>query len=154
MEDIPFTSDPPTCDYDHSNHSYSDIATHPPPTSNAPTEVSSPVVSDSDLPPPQTQPSKPIQQTGLLNFFPIIPADEAYATWRKRKRDNLERDEEERAEIMQEEKEWREEKLVDVRERNLLSQQKHRRRIKDQEIQAGIRDKDGKKLPVSKLLTL
>jgi len=55
---------------------------------------------------------------------------------------------------MQEEKEWREEKLADVRERNLLSQQKRRRRIKDQEIQAGIRDKDGKKLPVSKLLTL
>jgi hypothetical protein len=155
MEDISFASDPPTCDYNHSNYSNSDITTHLPPSSNAPTEVSSAVASDSELLlPPKTQSSKPTKKPGLLNFFPVIPADEAHAAWGKRKRANFERDEEERAEIMRKEEKQKEEKLADLRERNLVSQRKRRRKVKDQEVRVGVRDKDGKKLPVSKLLTL
>jgi hypothetical protein len=152
---ISYTSDdPPTYDYDYSSYSNSDISTHPPPSSNAPTEISSAVASDSDLLPPQTKSSKQIKQTGLLNFFPVIPGDEAHAMWGKRKRANLERDEEQRAETIRKEGKWKEQKLTHLRERNSVSQQKRRKTTKAQEIQAGIRDKDGNKLPVSELLTL
>jgi hypothetical protein len=152
---ISYTSDdPPTYDYDYSSYSNSDISTHPPPSSNAPTEISSAVASDSDLLPPQTKSSKPIKQTGLLNFFPVIPGDEAHAMWGKRKRANLERDGEQRAETIRKEGKWKEQKLTHLRERNSVSQQKRRKTTKAQEIQAGIRDKDGNKLPVSELLTL
>ena len=79
MGGTPFTSDSPIYDYDYYNHS-SDIVTNPPLSSSIPTEANSAVVSDSDLPPLQVLPSKQVQQTGLLNFFSVIPADEAYAT--------------------------------------------------------------------------
>jgi hypothetical protein len=101
MGGISYTSgNPPTYNYDHSNYSNSDISTHPPPSSNAPTEISSAVASDSDLLLPQTKSSKPIKQTGLLNFFSVILGDEAHAMWGKRKRVNLERDEEQCAETI------------------------------------------------------
>ena len=54
--------------------------------------------------------------------------------WRKRKRENLERDEEERITAKRWEEKWKEEKA--------------------EEIMAGIWDKDGKKLSVSHLFTL
>ena len=88
--------------YNHTDYSGSDIPIHPPLSSNAQTELSSAVTSDSDLPAP-----KPVRQAGLLNFFSAIPADEAHAAWSKRKRDNRERDEEECAKIIHQEEEWR-----------------------------------------------
>ena len=118
-----------------------------------PSEVSSAVTSDSDLPPPPSKSSKPVRQTGLLNFFSVIPGDEAHAAWGKRKRDNQEADEEKRAKVKHQEEEWKQENLQDMRKRNRLSQQKHRKKIQMQEIEAGIRDESGKKLEVSQILT-
>ena len=129
--------------YNHTNYSGSDISIHPPLSSNAQTELSSAVTSDSDLPPP-----KPVQQAGLLNFFSAIPADEAHAAWSKRKRDNRERDEEERAEIMQQEEEWREAKRQKRREQNRISQQNHRNKVKSHK-----QNEDKMKLPVSEIFT-
>ena len=138
--------------YDHTEYSGSDLATHPPPSSNAPSDVPSAVTSDSDLPQPGS--SKQAQQSGLLNFFSVVPAEDSYSMWRKRKRDNLERDEEERAETMRREEKWKEEKAEKLRSRKRLNQQTHRKKEKAKEIQAGIRNKDGKKLPVSHIFTL
>ena len=50
---------------------------------------------------------------------------------------------------MHQEEEWKQEKLLDMRGRNRLSQQKRRKKIQEQEIEAGIRDEDGKKVQVS-----
>lgn len=63
--------------------------------------------------------------------------------------DNLERDEKERAETMRQEEQWKEEKAAKRRKHNTLAQQKHRKKKKAEEIKAGVRNKDGKKLPVS-----
>ena len=47
---------------------------------------------DSGLPPPPSlslfKSSKPVHQTGLQNFFSVIPADEAHAVWKEKKRKN------------------------------------------------------------------
>jgi len=134
----------------HTNNSGSDISTYFPPSSNAPSEVSSPVASDSDLPLlPPPGPSKPVQQSGLLKIFPIVPAAEVHATWGKRKGDNHERDKEEHGKVLHQQEEWREEKLLDLHERNRLSQQKCRRMAMNQEQDAGLRDEHGKKIQVS-----
>ena len=121
-----------------------------------PSEVSSAVALDSDLPPPPPPPppppsksSRPAQQTGLLNFFSVIPREEAHAIWGKRKRENQERDEEERAKILYQEEEWKQERLLDIRGHNHLSQQKHHKKIQRQEIEAGMWNEDGKKLQAS-----
>lgn len=139
--------------HDYTDQSVSGISAHFPPSSGMPSEVSSAVTSDSDLPPlPSPAPfksSKPAKQTGLLNFFPTVSAGEVHAAWGKRKRENQERDEKERAEVMRQEEEWKQEKLSDVRERNRLSQQKRRKRIHGQEMKTGIRNEDGKKSQVS-----
>ena len=55
---------------------------------------------------------------------------------------------------MRQEEEWEEEKAEKTRKRKRLDQQAHRKRAKAKEIKAGIRDKDGKKLPVSYIFTL
>jgi hypothetical protein len=120
--------------------------------------VSSGATSESDLPPPppppsQLIPSKPVHQTGLHNFFSAVPADELHAIWREKKRKNRDRDEEERIEGAHQEEEWKQEKLQVRREHNCLSQQKHRKRIKVQEIQAGMRDEDGSKIQVRQIFT-
>jgi len=140
--------------YSHTDYSGSDISAYLPPSSNAATEVSSAVPSDSDLPPPPLQSTKPMQQTGLHNFFSVVPADEAHAAWGKRKRDNQGRDEEERAEIKCQEEEWREEKRQKRSDDNRIAQQKHHRMVEKQEQKAGTRDKDGIKLPVSEMFAL
>ena len=125
------------------------ISTHLPPSSGVSSEVSSAVTSDSDLPPiPPSNSSKPAKKVGLFNFFTPISASEAHAVWKKRKRENQEKDEEERAEIERREEEWKQEKLSDIRARNRLSQQKRRKRIHGEEIKVGIRDKDGNKIQV------
>jgi hypothetical protein len=131
----------------------SGISAHPPPSSGGPSEVNSAVTSDSDLPPPPPlplfKPSKSIKQTGLSSFFSTIPAEQANAAWGKRKRENREMEDEKRAKVKRREEEWKEEKLLEKREGNRLSQQKRRDKIKQQEVKAGIRGDDGKKLQVS-----
>jgi len=95
------------------------------------------------------------QQSGLLNFFSVAPAEDSYSIWRKRKRDTQERDEKERAETMCQEKEWKEEEAEKHRKRKRLNQQTHREKVKAKEVKAGLRDKDGKKkLPVSHIFVL
>jgi len=131
--------------YNHSDYSGSDISAHLPPSSNLQTEVNSAVTSDSDLPPP------PVKQSNLLNFFSVVPTDEAYTTWAKRKRDNQERDEEKRAEVMHQQEEWREKKCQKLRDRNRVSQQKHRKKIKNQGQEASIQGEGQKQLSVSKI---
>jgi hypothetical protein len=64
---------------------------------------------------------------------------------------NKDRDEEEHAETMRQEKEWKQEKLQVRQAQNRLSQQKRRKRIKNQEIQAGVQDEDGKKIQVRQI---
>ena len=148
--DMIITEDPSTPDhtnspvYNHSDYSGSDIPPHLPLSSNMPTEVSSAIASDSDLPPPPVQ-------TNLLKFFSAVPADEAYSTWAKRKRDIQERDKEEHVEVVRQQEEWREKKCQKLRDRNRLSQQKHRKKIKNQEQKAGIQNEGQKQLPVSKM---
>jgi len=123
--------------YDHTDYSGSDLATHPPPSSNAPSDVPSAVTSDSDLPHLlQSKSSKQTQQSGLLNFFSVVPAEDAYSLWKKRKRDNLERDEEQHAETVRQEKKWKEEKAEKLHSHNRLNQQTHCKREKAKEIQA------------------
>lgn len=73
---------------DYPNYSGSDVSTSLPLASDPPTEASSAMPSDSDLPPPSLHPSKPPRQADLLNSFSVIPSGEAHTTWTKRKRDN------------------------------------------------------------------
>lgn len=135
--------------YSGSDYTGSGLGVSLPPSSEMPTELSSAVVSDSDPPLPSSSKSlKPVQQSGLLNFFPIIPADEAHTAWSKRKRDNQDRDEEERAEVTRQQEGWKEKKLQTNRERNRLAQQKHRKKVKEQ------KGADGEKVPVSVIFIL
>ena len=50
-----------------------------PPSSAFPSETSSALVSESDLPPPSS--TKPTKQKGMLDFFSKIPVEEAQARW-------------------------------------------------------------------------
>ena len=164
--DLMITDDPTTYDcsdssiYEYSglsvcdddNQSGSGLSTHLPPSSGISSGFSSGITSDSDPPPPpQPKPSKQVHQTGLHSFFSVIPADEAHAMWREKKRKNRDRDEEERTRIMHQEQEWKQEKLQVRQDNNRISQQKRRKRIMGQEIQAGIRDQDGKKVQVRQI---
>jgi hypothetical protein len=140
--------------YGHTDYSGSDRSIHLPPSSGVPSEVNSAVTSDSDLPPSPPPPSlpkssKPIQQTGLLNFFSAIPRDEVHAAWGKQKRDNQKGDRGAHIEVAHKQAKWKQEKLSDIHEGNHLSQQKHCKKIQKQEIKAGIQDEDGKKHQVS-----
>ena len=79
----------------HNMSSSSDLYNSPidqPPSSAFPSGTSSALVSDSELPPLSS--TKAVNQTGLLDFFSKIPSEEFHARWRKRKRDNEERDKE------------------------------------------------------------
>jgi hypothetical protein len=158
------TDDPTTYDYtdssiydnselsgcEYTDQSGPGISSHLPPSSGVASEVSSAVTSDSDLPPvPPFKSSKPTQKSSLLNYFAPTSAAEAHAVWGKRKRENQDRDEEKHAEVRRKEEKWKQKKASDMRERNRLSQQKCREKILGQEINVGIRDKDGKKIQVS-----
>ena len=142
--------------HSHTDCSGFDSVTYPPPSSNAPTDISSAVTSDSELLHlPQPRSSKLKQQSGLLNFFSVAPAENSYSIWRKRKRDNQERDGKEHAETTCQEKEWKEEEAEKLCKQKCLNQQAHREKVKAKEVKAGLRDKDGKKkLPVSHILVL
>ena len=62
-------------------------------------ETSSALASELDLPLPSSPKAK--KQVGLLDFFSKIPSEELHTRWRKRKRENEERDQEEYAEWKQ-----------------------------------------------------
>jgi hypothetical protein len=141
-----YDSDPP-------DYSDSDMSPHLPPSTNAPTEASSAAASDSDLPHSPLHPPKPPRQTGLLNFFSTVPADEVHAVWGKRKRDNRERDEEKCAKIVRQEEEWRAEKRQKRRDENRAAQQKHRTKVKSQVQKPGVHGENGMSLPVSETFT-
>lgn len=140
----------------NTEHSGSGISLDYPPSSGISSGINSGATSDSDLPPPSpppppsssSKPLKPVNQTGLLNFFSAIPTDGAHVAWSEKKRKNRDRDKEELAETKHRETQWRQHKLQVSREKNRLSQQKHRKRIQDEEIKAGIRNEDGQKVQV------
>ena len=94
--------------YDDNEKSGSGVSVDIPPSSGRSSQVDSGLTSDSDLPPPPSlslfKSSKPVHQTGLRSFFSVIPADEAHAVWKEKKRKNRDRDEEEHAEVMCQEK--------------------------------------------------
>ena len=137
---------------DDTNQSGSDL-NYLPPSSGISSGVSSAVTSDSDLPIPQPlKSSVPVYQTGLHNFFSVIPADVAHTAWKAKKRKNRDKDEEERIEHMRQEEEWKQERLQVRKENNRLAQQMRREKIKAQEIQTGMRDQDGKKNQVSQIV--
>jgi len=145
----PIAEDPPTTPSFLTNlHLYDLLVNQPPPSilpseassvltsdsdfpsSILPSEVSSAVASDSDLPPPSTKATK---QTNLHGFFSSVPSEEPHARWRKRKRDNKEKDREEYAERKKEDEAERLRKLTNKRIKNQISQKKRRDRMKEEE---------------------
>lgn len=143
----------------NTEYSGSGISLDYPPSSGVSSGVSSGATSDSDLPPPpsssSSKPSKPVPQIGLHNFFSTtLPAGKAHAAWSEKKRKNRDRDEEELAETKNRETEWKQHKLQVSHEKNRLSQQKHQKRVQDEEIKAGIRNEDGKKVQVRQIFML
>jgi hypothetical protein len=142
--DLIVTDNPTTCDYtDSSTHNNSELS------GCEYTDQSGPGIS-SHLPPvPPFKSSKPIQKSSLLNFFALTSAAEVHAIWEKRKRENQDRDKEKHAEVRHKEEKWKQKKASDMHECNRLSQQKYHEKIHGQEINAGIWDKDGKKIQVS-----
>lgn len=99
-----------------------------PPPSAFPSETSSALVSDSELLPPSS--TKATKQTDLHNFFSKVPAEEFHAGWRKRKRDNEQKDKEEHAERKKKDDAERLVKKARRREQNRLAQMKRRAKLK------------------------
>ena len=91
-----------------------------------PSETSSALASDSDLPPPSSIVAT--KQTGLFDFFSKIPSGESHARWQKRKRDNEDRDKNEYEERKKKGEAEKLQKLTNKRARNRVSQAKHRLR--------------------------
>jgi hypothetical protein len=158
--------DPPT--HDHSDSSiqhHSELSAHEytdqsgsrgqlylPPSSGVSSEV---ITSESDLPPlPPFKSSQPVKEAGLFKFFAPMPGGQAHATWSDKKRKYRDRDEEERTRILHQEEEQKKEKLEVRRGKNQLSQQKRRKKLQNQEIVAGVRDQDGKKIQVREIFIL
>ena len=144
----------------YSTSGNSDSDSFYPPSSAVPSETSSAVVSESDLPsavasesdlPPQPKNrlSMSKTQTGIHSFFRVLTADEAKAARAKRKWTNSEEEEADRAKRRQKEENQREKKLAVRRKQNTISQQKSRKKALVAEIQAGKRDIDGKLIKVS-----
>jgi hypothetical protein len=141
-------SNPPSGDSD-SEMSY-------PPSSVITSEMSSAAASESDLPSPaisdsdlplqsKVKESKPRVQTGIQNFFRVLSEAEIKAQQAKRKR----ADSDDEALLAERVRKKKERKAADKRERNRLSQQKCREKLKKVEIKKGIRDSDGKLVQVS-----
>ena len=156
--------------HDHSTPNDSDSDVFYPPSSAVPSETSSAVVSESDLPSaaasesdfpsavasesdlllqPQSRSSGSKIQTGIHAFFRVLPEDEIQALRAKRKQANSEAEEADRAKRRQKEKEEREQKLIVRREQNRIAQQKHWRKVVVADIQAGVQGEDGKMIQVS-----
>jgi hypothetical protein len=100
-----------------------------------PSETSSALASDSDLPPPSS--TVATKQTGLLDFFLKIPGEEAHTRWQKRKRDNEDKDRKEYEERKQKGEAEKLYKLTNKRARNQISQAKHRLKKRKVKPQAG-----------------
>ncbi|KAF9643805.1 hypothetical protein BDM02DRAFT_3219951 [Thelephora ganbajun] len=96
-------------------------------TKNLFNKTSSALASDSDLPPS----TKATKQAGLLDFFSKVPSEEFHAKWRKRKRDNEERDREEYKKRMQRGVDERLHKKAHKREQNWLAQERRWRKVKE-----------------------
>jgi hypothetical protein len=135
--------------HEYTEQSGSSGQLHPPPSSGVSSEV---ITSESDLPPlPPLKSLKPVKEAGLFKFFAPMPGGEAHATWSDKKRKYRERDEEERTRILYQEEEQKQEKLEVRRGKNQLSQQKRHKKLQNQEIGAGVRDQDGKKIQVREI---
>ena len=103
-----------------------------------PSEADSAPASESDLLPLSSV--KVTKQTGLLDFFSKMPVEEAQAKWQKRKQDNEERDREEYEERKRKDEVKRLHKQAHRREQNRLSQQKRRVRIKKDQAKVPLQD--------------
>ena len=101
-------------------------------------DTSSAPVSESDLPPPSSPKAK--KQTGLFDFFPKIPSEEFHTKWRKRKRENEERDQEEYAKRKQKDEAEKSRKQAHKREKNRISQSKHREKVRKEKDRARLQD--------------
>lgn len=101
-----------------------------PPTSAFPSETTSAVASDSEI--PALPSAKAKQQTGLHDFFQKVPSEQLFASWRKRKRDNEERDKEEYLERKKNEEEEQLRKKARRRKQNQIAQRKRRSKLKKQ----------------------
>ena len=112
------------------NFDLCDLLVNQPPPSILPSEASSPLVSDSDLPP--LPPIKAIKQTNLLNFFSKTPSTEHHTKWQKRKRDNKDKDREELAKRKQKGEAEKLHNLENKRAKNRVSQKKRRNRLKEE----------------------
>jgi hypothetical protein len=108
-------------------------------------ELPSAVASESNLHLPKIKQSRSKIQAGIQNFFRVLTKDEVQALQVKRKRATSD-DEASRAEHIRKEKER---KVNHRREGNRLSQQRHREKLKKVEIKQGIRDSDGNLIKVS-----
>jgi hypothetical protein len=126
----------PTSDFSTNSLLYnsspsSDLCNSPtdhPPSSAFPSEASSALPSDSELLLPSS--TKAVKQTGLLDFFSKIPAEELHSRWRKRKRDNEERDKEEYTERKRKEDAEVVRKKACRREQNQTAQSRQREKLK------------------------
>lgn len=107
------------------------------------------VASECDLPhQSQIKSSASKTQTGIHTFFWVLSEDEILAAQAKRKRANSLEEEADRAERRQREEKERNRKLAKRRNQNCAAQQKHRKKEIAADIQLGIRDTDGKLIPV------
>lgn len=109
-----------------------------PPSSAFPSEPSSALASDSEV--PFSSSSKATKQTGLLDFFSKMPSGEFHARWRKRKRDNAERDREEYERQKMRDDEEKLHKKARRREQYRAAQNKQRNRLKAEKQVAGKQD--------------
>jgi hypothetical protein len=99
-----------------------------PPTSAFPSESSSPWASESEVLLPSS--TKAAKQPGLLDFFSKIPSDEFHARWRKRKREDAEKDREEYEKQKKKEDAEQLHKKARRREQYRVSQSKRRSRLR------------------------
>lgn len=107
------------------------------------------MASEADLPAKlYLRPSPPKKQTGIYDFFRALTEDEAEAARAKRKRTDSD-EEADRAARRRKEEQKQEKKLAARREGNRLAQQKSRRKRVMIDIKTGVRDSDGKRIPVS-----
>ena len=97
-------------------------------SSAIPLETGSPLVSGSELQAPSS--AKAAKQTDLLGFFSKVPPEQYHASWRKRKRDNEEKDREEFE--IQKRKEEAEQlhKKAHRREQNRVAQSKRQEKLR------------------------
>jgi len=109
-----------------------------PPSSAFTSETGSVWTSESEL--PHLPPVKATKQSGLFDFFPKIPSEELHTKWRKRKRENQERDQEEYAERKKRDEAEKLHKQARRREQNRVSQNRRRERIRKEKDKAKWQD--------------